>query len=148
MYVIHNYKNIVYRPGFDVKKEEIWPSLMTKAPTPTEKSKKWKDKSATKNFDYTTIADQLRTVSWSNDSHQSGVVKPVYGIPTFPLSAKAVQSEGHTFKNLLIIILIKAEDQQPTKAERPWKYIPSTMLPYWYNYWPIRSNTMMLPIMT
>ena len=30
------------------------------------------------NFDYTTIADRLRTVSWSNNSHPTGVVKPVY----------------------------------------------------------------------
>ena len=29
-----------------------------------------------------------------------GVVKPVYGIPTFQLTAKAVQSKGHIFKNL------------------------------------------------
>ena len=35
---------------------------MTRAPTPTEKSKKQHDniKNASKNFDYTTIADQLR----------------------------------------------------------------------------------------
>ena len=33
---------------------------------------------ATKHFDYTTIADRLKTVSWSN-SHPTGVVKPVYG---------------------------------------------------------------------
>ena len=50
----------------------------------------WKHKDDTKNFDYTTIADRLRTVSWGNDSHPTGVVKPVYGIPTFPLTAKAV----------------------------------------------------------
>ena len=60
------------------KKKEIWLSPMTKAPTPTEKSK------STKNFDYTTIADRLWTVNWGNDSHPTGVVKPVYGIPTFP----------------------------------------------------------------
>ena len=55
---------------------------MTEALTPTEKSKKQRDntKNATKNFDYTTIADRLRTVSWGNDSHPAGVVKPVYGI--------------------------------------------------------------------
>ena len=39
---------------------------------------------------YTTIVDRLRTVGWSNDSHPTGVVKKVYGIPTFPLIAKAV----------------------------------------------------------
>ena len=32
------------------------------------------------NIDYTTIADRLRTVSFRNDSHQTDVVKPVYGI--------------------------------------------------------------------
>ena len=65
---------------------------MTEALTLTEKSKKQRDntKNATKNFDYTTIADRLRTVSWGSDSHPAGVVTPVYGIPTFPLTAKAV----------------------------------------------------------
>ena len=42
------------------------------------------------NFDHTTIADRLKTVSLSNDSHPTCVVKPVYGIPTFLLTAKAV----------------------------------------------------------
>ena len=41
-------------------------------------------------FDYTTIADRLRTVSWSNSSHPTGVVKPVYERSTFPLTATAV----------------------------------------------------------
>ena len=43
-----------------------------------------------KNFDYTTIADRLRTVNWSNNGYQTGVGKTVYGYPTFPLTAKAV----------------------------------------------------------
>ena len=65
---------------------------MTKAPAPTEKIQKAtrQHKNATKNFDYTTIADRFRTVSWGNDSYPTGVVKPVFGIPTFPLAAKAV----------------------------------------------------------
>ena len=65
---------------------------MTKAPTPTEKSKKQRDntKTATQNFVYTTIKDRLRTVSWSNNSHPTGVVKPVYERPTFPLTTAAV----------------------------------------------------------
>ena len=42
------------------------------------------------NFDYTAIADRIRKVSWGNDSHPTGVVKPVYEIPTFPLTTKAV----------------------------------------------------------
>ena len=65
---------------------------MTKAPRPTEKSNKQNDniKNATKNFDYTTIADRLRTVSWSNSSHPTGVVKPVYERSTHPLIAKVM----------------------------------------------------------
>ena len=44
---------------------------MTNAPTPTEKSKKQRDiiKNATKNFDYTTIADRLMMFSWCNSRH-------------------------------------------------------------------------------
>ena len=30
----------------------------------------WQHKNAIKNFDYTTIADRLRTVSWGSDSHR------------------------------------------------------------------------------
>ena len=74
------------------KKEEIRLSPMKKAPTPTKKSKKQRDniKNATKNFDYTTIADRLRTVSWSNSSHSTGVVIPVYERSTFPITATFV----------------------------------------------------------
>ena len=73
---------------------------MTKVPTPTKKSKKknivCKHKNATKHFDYTTIANQLRTVSLSNENRSTVVVKPVYGIPTFPLTAKALYTKGYT----------------------------------------------------
>ena len=44
------------------------------------------------------IANRFRTVSWGSDRHPTGVVKPAYGIPTFPLTAKAVQSQGHTLR--------------------------------------------------
>ena len=44
------------------------------------------------------IADRLGTVSLSNNNNQTGVVKPVYGIPTFKLTTKASLSKGHTFK--------------------------------------------------
>ena len=65
---------------------------MTKALTPKENSKKQRDntKNTTKNFDYTTIADRFRTVIWSNNSHPTVVVKPVYERTTFPLTAKVV----------------------------------------------------------
>ena len=38
----------------------------------------WQHKKRNQNFGYTTIADRLRTVSWSNSSYLTGVVKPVY----------------------------------------------------------------------
>ena len=51
------------------KQEEIWRSPLTKEPTPTESLKKkamWQHTNMTENFDYSTIADRLRKVSWSN----------------------------------------------------------------------------------
>ena len=44
---------------------------MTKALTPTEMSKRQSEntKNATKKFDYTAIADRLKTVSWRNFSN-------------------------------------------------------------------------------
>ena len=36
----------------------------------------------------------------SNSSHPAGVVKPVYVRTTFPPTATAVKSKGHSFKNL------------------------------------------------
>ena len=81
-------------PGFllQEKKEEIWLRPMTKAPTPHRNIQKttWQHKKLHQNFDYTTIADQLRTVSWGNSSHRTGVVKPVYEHSTLPLTTIAV----------------------------------------------------------
>ena len=75
----------------------IWLSPSTKAPLPKKKSKnqlQLTTKKATTNFYYTTIADRLRTVSWSTRqkggdltqsydkspyNHPTGMVKPVYG---------------------------------------------------------------------
>ena len=51
---------------------------MTKALTLTEnKNQNDKKKPATINLGYTTITDRLGTVNWSNDSHTTGVVKPI-----------------------------------------------------------------------
>ena len=74
---------------------------MTNTSTVTVKIKKqrYTTKNAIKNFDYTTIADRLRMVSWSNDLNHTGVVKPVNGIPTFPITAKALypkELKGYT----------------------------------------------------
>ena len=68
------------------------------------------------NFDYKMIADRLRTVSWSSKSHQTGMVKPVSGIPTFPLTATAMnQKDTH----LKFVKQKKTEGQQSTIAGRP-----------------------------
>ena len=74
------------------KKEEIWLNPVTKNPYTHRTIQKatWQHKNATKNFDYTTIADRLRTVSWSISSHPTGVVKPVYERSTFPYTVKEV----------------------------------------------------------
>ena len=67
------------------EKEEIWLSPMTKAPTPTEMSKGQSDNTTKrhKKFDYTAVVDRLRTVSWSNYGHPTGVINLVYG-PNLP----------------------------------------------------------------
>ena len=53
---------------------------MTKAPTPAEMSKAQSDNTNndTKKFDYTAVADRLRTVSWSSYGHPTGVVNRFY----------------------------------------------------------------------
>ena len=78
---------------------------MTKTPTPTDKSEKQRDniKKRHQNFDYTTIADRLRTVSWSNRSHPTGVVKPDKERSTFPLTAKVMLSIVHGTIDISII---------------------------------------------
>ena len=79
---------------YEEKKEEIWLSPMTKAPTPAELSKGQNDNTnnATKKFDYTALADRLRTVSWSNYGHPTGVVNLVYG--------QMFYSDGYTTSKL------------------------------------------------
>ena len=44
---------------------------------------KWQHKQRNKKFDYRAVADRLRTVSWSNYGHPTGVVNLVYG-PNLP----------------------------------------------------------------
>ena len=63
---------------------------MTKPPKPTENSK---PKDNTQTPPKTSITQRLRTDlgrSVGVSSHPTGVVKPVYGYQTFPLTAKAV----------------------------------------------------------
>ena len=65
---------------------------MPNAQTPTEKSKKHRDniKNATKNFDYTAVSDRLRTVSRSNSSHPTGVVKRILWGANLPTHCNAI----------------------------------------------------------
>ena len=92
------------------KKGEIWLSLMTKAPIPTEKYKKttWQHKNATKNFDYTMVTDRLRTVSWSNDID-----------PILPTSRKSHVIKRTPIQKFVNNSPYKDKDEQSTKAERP-----------------------------
>ena len=56
-------------PVFIIReKEDIWLSPMTQVHihVPLEQKVKWQHKHATKTFDYKTIADWRRTVSWNN----------------------------------------------------------------------------------
>ena len=83
--ISHRLLTDLIKNGQSEKKEEIWLSPMTKAPTPTEMSKGLSENTnnVTKKCEYTAVADRLRTVSWSNYSHPTGVVNLVYG-PNLP----------------------------------------------------------------
>ena len=83
------------------KKEGIWPSPMTKALTPQKTPKKQSDnvKTPPKSSITQRLRTDLKRPVIVTDSHPTGVVKPVYGIPTFPLTTKAVEPKGHIQKN-------------------------------------------------
>ena len=70
---------------------------MTKALTLTEMLKGQSDNTnnATKLFDYTVIADRLRTVSWSNDSHPTGVVNQFTSPPSHSPQQPCSQKDTH-----------------------------------------------------
>ena len=59
---------------------------------------------STKNFDYTTIADRLRTVNWSNKNHPTGVVKQGLKGTNLPLAATAVKLNEHDTAGILFTI--------------------------------------------
>ena len=64
---------------------------MATAPLLAEMSKGqgYNTNNAKEKFDYTAVADRLRTVSWSNYDYPTAVVNRFTG-PTFPLPATAV----------------------------------------------------------
>ena len=79
---------------------------MTKAPTSTEKSKKNQQSDNTKrhqNFDYTTIADRIRTVIWNTKSHPTGVVKVLFktAFKSFNTPINTVLKRPRSKSNLL-----------------------------------------------
>ena len=76
---------------FVEKKEKDLTRSYDKSPYTHRKIEKatWQHKQRHQNFD-DTIEDSLRTVSWSNSSHPTAVVKPVNGCPTFQQTATVV----------------------------------------------------------
>ena len=79
----------------------------TKTPLPAENSKTNRQhKNATKNFDDTTIANRLRTISWSNNSHPTDMVKPGLKGTNLPIhrnssAIKRTQKESHNLLNFI-----------------------------------------------
>ena len=132
------------------KKKEIGLSPMTNAPTLTEKSKKQRDnmKNATKNFDYTTISDRLRTVSWSNSSYPAGVVKPVYERSTFPLAAMHYLLCLVTRINVITKMLRSHTVFNPAPFTLtysvcpPWRHTTSWSAILDYSQWTLSTSTM------
>ena len=62
----------------------------------------------------TSITQRLRTDLGSqseNDSHPIGVVKPVYRIQTFPITAKAVLAKGHSHIDITARFLLVPQGQ-------------------------------------
>ena len=88
--VFYKIKMILYK----MKKWRELTQLYDKSPHSHRnlKQTKWQHKTANKKVDYTAIADRLRTVSWNNYSHPTGVVNQFTGqtFPPHPTPATAV----------------------------------------------------------
>ena len=69
------YYDIIGNGAYIKRKRNRSDLVQWQKPFHTDKSNKHKN--ATEYFNYTTIVDWLRTVSWCNDSHSTGVVKLV-----------------------------------------------------------------------
>ena len=77
MFFMHVAEIVKIMPNFTEKKKEIRPSPMTKTFLPTKNQKPIDNtQKPIEKFDYSMIADRLRTVSWSDSSHPTGVVNP------------------------------------------------------------------------
>ena len=82
------------------------------------------------NFDCTAIADRLRTVSWSNDIHPTGVVKTdtrlkVVNNPLYTEWGSTADPSGEVIKvqdtNILCDKIIKNRGLKDGDSPRPWK---------------------------
>ena len=67
------------------RKRKISDSVLWQKPLYQQKiqNTNWQHQHANKKFTYTIIADRFGTAGWSNNIHPTGVVKPVYGYPTY-----------------------------------------------------------------
>ena len=95
----------VYRQTNGQGNSSIPPNFIAggiKTLTPLEKSKKQSDntKTPTKRLITQWLLTDLRQLVESAYIHPTGVVKLVYGIPTFPLIAKAAKSKGRTLNKM------------------------------------------------
>ena len=75
------------------------------------KGAQWKHKQRHKKFDYTVIADRLRTVSWSNYSLLTGVVKPVWQFLTILTSFGQNTAEFYECTFFYLYILARIRDE-------------------------------------
>ena len=82
----------------------------------------WKFSNLTCMTDYTRVANQLRTVSWSYYCHPMRVFKPVYMIPTFPLTEKLCnQKDTHLSISLCVLVEVTMSSFMPLIRAPLWK---------------------------
>ena len=66
-------------------------------------------------LDYTAITDRLRTVSWTNHRHPTGVANQLKGSQPLHYLQQPYNQKGHVFKTNRPY---RTEDQLPTNSER------------------------------
>ena len=77
----------------------------------TENSKtNWQHKNATKHLDHTTIADRLRTVSWSNNNSSNWCGKTGLWIHNLPIKRKSRVWKGHVCSFQLSVLFWKGHN--------------------------------------
>ena len=105
---------------------------MTKAPTPAEMSKGQSDNTNndTKKFDYTVVADRLRTVSWNNYGHPTGVVNLVTQIKQHTVQNTFVHMHTKRRASKTVIYMYYAAEKKdirgilPEPDDKHWSMSP------------------------